>query len=159
MSERFSVEVEQVYGVDGYCQYKECYGGISMTVTDRLTDKDIAEIDDEEAFMYSGYHKRIWMSDLDEVVGDVMTQVKVSSTLKIEENEWTNDPLLIEELKFQSVPDEIVNILVGYSETQLEALELEVRTVIKTAIMVEALGAWYTEPDYVSGWDEVSVAV
>jgi hypothetical protein len=127
MSEIFSVEVEQVYGVDGYCQQKECYGGILMTVTDNVTDMIVAEVDDEEAFMYSGYHKKIWMSDLDEVVGDVMAQTKTD--------------------------------VVGYSETQLEALELEVRTVIKTAIMVEALGAWYSEPDYVSGWDEVSVAV
>ena len=127
MSKRFEVEVETVYGVDGYCQQKECYGGILLTVVDIVTDMRVAEIDDEEAFMYSGYHKKIWMSDLDEVVGDVMAQTKTDG--------------------------------VDYSELQLEALELKVRTVIKTAIMVEALGAWYTEPDYVSGWDEVSVAV
>jgi hypothetical protein len=126
--DRFDVEVEDVYGVDGYCQQKECLGGIHIKVYDNVAEKVSAEVDDEECFDYSGYHKKIWMFSLEGVVNDIMGQLG-TSVGTYDGKEMT-------------------------SETYDE-LKLEVRKQIKYFINDSAIGAWYSEPDYIQGWDDV----
>jgi|JYMV01.1.fsa_nt_gi hypothetical protein len=121
--ERFNVEIEDIY-FDGYCQYKECYGGVEMNVSDSNAGAVIAEISDEECFMFSGYKQQVWMSDLDPVVKDLMDQVLGSVEL---------------------------------TEDEFNGLELDIKFKLKTAINARAIGEWYSEPDYISGWDDIEI--
>jgi len=122
MSERFEVNINDVY-FNGYCQYDECMGGFDINVVDTNTGDTIAAIEDEECFMYSGEKKKVWMGDLQDVVGDVMSQIE------------------------------------GYvTEAEGEAIKLDLRTQMKNAIVSQTIAEWYTEPDYVEGWDDIEVA-
>jgi hypothetical protein len=129
--EKFNVTLEEVY-FDGYCQYKECYGGLEMQVYNKETGTLLSEISDEECFEFSGYKQMVWMSDLDSVVKNIMGQTIVQM---IENGE-------------------------GLEATQEEydELELDIKTKIKSAIVDRTIAEWYSEPDYVSGWDEIEVA-
>lgn len=121
--ERLNVEIDDIY-FDGYCQYKECYGGVEMYVKDANTGELLGEISDEECFEFSGYKQHVWMSELDSVVSDIVGQVNGATTLTDDESaELTN------EIKFK----------------------------LKTAINARAIGEWYSEPDYISGWDEIEI--
>jgi len=123
MSERFNVVLEDIY-FDGYCQYKECEGGVEMQIYDATTNEVLAEVSDEECFGFSGYKQHVWMSDLDGVVKDLMDQVLGSVEL---------------------------------NEAEFGELEQEIKFKLKTAVNARAIGEWYSEPDYISGWDEIEI--
>jgi hypothetical protein len=95
---------------------KECYGGFDISVED-LNGELVVEYLEEESFMFSGYHKRVHMGNMSEVVNDICESV--------------GDPT-----------DEFI---------------LDLKTKIKTATTNTAMGEWYTEPDYVNGWDDIDI--
>jgi hypothetical protein len=124
MSERFEVELEDVY-FSAYGCGKECYGGIEMYIKDANTGEVLAEVSDEECFMFSDYKQVVWMSELDGTVKDLITQVRGEVEL---------------------------------SDDESTELTKEIKVKLKTEITGRAMGEWYSEPDYIQGWDDIEVA-